>query len=253
MEEHHEHAEHHEEREHPGRASVGTLRDSNPYIIPFSIVLAGVIIAVAILFTNGRSPSVANKPLAAQAGNAVAAAGDFKALENGPTLGNPDAPVTVVEFADFQCPFCGRFYSSTAKSIMSSYVKNGQVKFVYHDFAFLGQESNWASEAARCAGDQGKFWQYHDYLYEHQNGENDGAFGKDHLKSFARELGLNSNEFNSCLDSGKHAQEVVDDTEIGRKFGVNGTPTSFVNGKEISGAQPFTVFQTEIDNALKAK
>ena len=251
MEEHHEHSEHHAEKEHHGRIRVEQM-DQNPYIIPFSIVLAGVIIAVAILFTGAKPASVPGKQ-PAQAGNSVATAGDFKALENGPTLGNPDAPVTVVEFADFQCPFCGRFYSSTAKSIISSYVKNGQVKFVYHDFAFLGQESNWAAEASRCAGDQGKFWQYHDYLFEHQNGENAGSFTKDHLKSFALELGLNGNQFNDCVDSGKHAQDVANDTETGRKFGVSGTPTSFVNGKEISGAQPFTAFQTEINNALKAK
>ena len=132
-------------------------------------------------------------------------------------------------------------------------MKTGKAKLIYRDFAFLGEESNWASQAARCAGDQGKFWQYHDYLYEHQKGENQGAFNKDNLKNFARELGLDKNGFNTCLDSEKHKQAVENDTEMGRKFGVTGTPTSFINGKLVQGAVPFATFKTAIDAALKGK
>lgn len=228
-------------------------REVLPYAIPFSILLAGVIIAGAIMFTNrGSNPPV--KQLAGALAGDDVQPGDFKSLEvNAPMLGNPAAPVAVVEFADFQCPFCGRFYKTTAKSIIDNYVKTGKVKFIYHDFAFLGEESSGAAQAARCAGDQGKYWQYHDYLYEHQNGENDGAFANDHLKVFAQTLGLNADVFNKCLDSGKHKQDVENDTALGRKFGVTGTPTTFVNGKAITGAVPFSDFEQKIQAVLGGK
>ncbi len=104
--------------------------------------------------------------------------------------GSDSAPVVLIEYADFQCPFCGRFFRDTEMSLINDYVAQGKIKFVYRDFTFLGEESRWAAEAARCAGDQGKFWEYHDYLYNHQSGENQGAFSLDNLKSFAKTLGL---------------------------------------------------------------
>ena len=253
MDGHHSPVEQQDYQEHHTRDAHKKWQDPNPYTVPFSIVLAGVIIAGAIMFTR-RSDSIAPSQKLAQAGDAVPVAADMKAVESsGPALGKPDAPVVVVEFADFQCPFCGRFYQGTAKDLIEKYVKTGKVKFVYHDFAFLGNESNWAAQAARCAGDQGKFWQYHDYLFEHQNGENEGVFSKDHLKSFALEIALNAGDFNTCLDSGKHAQEVLNDTEAGRKLGVTGTPTSFVNGKIVQGAVPFSQFEQTILEKLEAK
>ena len=106
------------------------------------------------------------------------------------TLGNPQAKVALVLYEDFQCPFCGKFFSDSEKNIRDTYVTEGSVQLVYRDFAFLGQESVKASEAARCAADQGKFWQYHDYLFTHQNGENQGNFSSLNLKLFAKEMGL---------------------------------------------------------------
>lgn len=106
------------------------------------------------------------------------------------TLGNPQAKVAIVMYEDFQCPFCGRFFSDSEQTIRDTYVKNGQVQYIYRDFAFLGPESVKASEAARCAADQGKFWEYHDYLFTHQNGENQGNFSSLNLKLFAKEVGL---------------------------------------------------------------
>ena len=255
MEGYHSSAEQQGHQEHQDHHAREKWQNSNPYTVPFSIVLAGVIIAGAIMFTRNNDSVAPTKKLA-QAGDAAptATAADIKAVEsNGPVLGKSDAPITIVEFADFQCPFCGRFYQSTAKDIIEKYVKTGKAKLIYHDFAFLGEESNWAAQAARCAGDQGKYWQYHDYLYEHQNGENEGSFAKNNLKSFALEVGLNADDFNTCLDSGKHAQEVLDDTEAGRKLGVTGTPTSFVNGKIVQGAVSFSQFEPTILKALQAK
>jgi protein-disulfide isomerase len=105
-------------------------------------------------------------------------------------LGDPNAKMTIILYEDFQCPFCGRFFSDAEKTIRNTYVKDGSVKLVYRDFPFLGSESYKAAEAARCAAEQGKFWEYHDYLYSHQMGENQGAFSDTNLKSFAGTLKL---------------------------------------------------------------
>ena len=143
---------------------------------------------------------------------------------------------------------------------MEKYVKTGKVRFVYKHFAFLGDESRLAAEASECAGDQDKFWQYHDFLYNHiwnnyygkgQQGENVGAFSKDNLKKFASTVGLDQGVFSKCFDSGKYKQKVAADTELGRLNGVSGTPSAFVNGEILVGAQPFSAFQTAIEEALK--
>jgi len=104
--------------------------------------------------------------------------------------GNPDAPITIILYVDFQCPYCEKFFTQTEQTALANYVKDGKVKLVSRDFAFLGEESLKAAEAARCAGDQGKFWEYHDYLFTHQKGENQGNFSSLNLKTYAKELGL---------------------------------------------------------------
>ena len=124
------------------------------------------------------------------------------------------------------------------------------MKFVYWQFAFLGDESKWAAEASECANDQGKFWEYHDYLFDHQNGENLGTFSKDNLKGFAATLGLDANTFNQCLDSGKYTDIVAQDTSIAQTIGVRSTPTFVVNGQPIVGAQPYDTFAQAFDSLL---
>jgi protein-disulfide isomerase len=105
-------------------------------------------------------------------------------------LGSDSAPVTLILYTDFQCPFCGKFFAETEQIALAQYIKDGKIKFVSRDFAFLGPESIKAAEAARCAADQGQYWQYHDYLFSHQNGENKGNFSSLNLKTFAKTLGL---------------------------------------------------------------
>jgi protein-disulfide isomerase len=114
----------------------------------------------------------------------------------------------------------------------------------------LGEESIWAAEAAECAADQDKFWEYHDKLFDSQNGENQGAFAKENLKMFAAEIGLDSGEFNECLDSGKHTQLVQADTALAQQIGVQSTPSFLVNGTPLIGAVPFEEFQKVIDQGL---
>jgi protein-disulfide isomerase len=124
------------------------------------------------------------------------------------------------------------------------------VRFGYFNFAFLGDESQWSAEAAECAGDQDAYWEYHDYLFEHQNGENQGAFSKDNLKAFAADMKLDTDTFNTCLDSGKYTQLITEQTNIGRQLGVQSTPTFAVNGQAVVGAQSFDTFKTTIDGLL---
>src|SRR3972149_4035473 len=166
-------------------------------------------------------------------------------------IGNPNAPVTIIEFADFQCPFCGRFFAQTKPQIDEAYIQSGKVRLGYWNFAFLGDESTWAAEAAECAADQDKFWEYHDKLYASQSGENQGAFNKDNLKKFAEELDLDTQTFNECLDSGKYTSLIQDDTNTSSALGVQSTPTFLINGQAVVGAQPFEVFQQTIESLLK--
>jgi len=164
--------------------------------------------------------------------------------------GDPNAPVTILEFSDFQCPYCGRFFNQVEPKIARQYIESGKVRFGYLHFAFLGQESLWAAEASECAADQDAFWEYHDKLFDSQNGENRGAFSKENLKQFAADLGLDTKAFNQCLEGGKYTQYVQSQVNIGRQIGVQSTPTFLINGQAVIGAQPFEAFQQAIENSL---
>jgi len=170
-----------------------------------------------------------------------------------PVLGNSNATVTIIEFADYQCPFCEKFFTDVQPNIINDYVNTGKAKFAFRDYPFLGDESTWAAEASACANDQGKYWVFHDYLYNHQGEERSGAFDKDKLEGFAATLGLNTDQFNSCLETDKYAKQVAADMAVGQKAGVQGTPSVFVNGQIIVGAQPYSNFKTAIDQALAGK
>lgn len=166
-------------------------------------------------------------------------------------LGNPNAKVVVVEFADFQCPFCRKYFTDVFPQIKRDYIDTGKVKFVYGDLAFLGEESIQSARAARCAGEQGKFWQYHDTLFEKQGIENGGSFSDENLIKFAKNLGLNISAFNSCLSSDKYSKEIVDLKNLVNTYGMTGTPTTLVDGKLIKGAVPYQNISQIIEEALK--
>jgi protein-disulfide isomerase len=134
--------------------------------------------------------------------------------------------------------------------LFEQYVNTGKVNFVYKHSAFLGQESVWAAQAAECAADQGKFWEYHDLLFSRQNGENQGAFNKDKLSGFAKEMGLDMAKFDPCLTNDETLARVQADTQEGQAAGVRGTPTFFINGQPLVGAQPLTAFQQVLDKQL---
>ncbi|MFQ5620919.1 MAG: DsbA family protein [Candidatus Nanoarchaeia archaeon] len=170
-------------------------------------------------------------------------------VDDGVYKGDKDAPVTIVEFSDFECPFCGRFYRDTLPQITEKYINTGKVRFVYRNFPLsFHPNAQKAAEAAECAEDQDKFWEMHDLLFG--KGVSGGV---DTFKQFAVSLGLDTSEFNNCLDSGKHASEVQKDFRDGQAAGISGTPGFVINGKLLSGAQPFAVFQQAIEDALGGK
>lgn len=166
--------------------------------------------------------------------------------DDDPSKGSEDAKVTIVEFSDYQCPFCGRFARDTLPLIVSEYVDTGKVRIVFRDFPIAGhQNAQKAAEASECADEQGKFWEYHDKLFANQQ-----YLGIVDLKQYAKDLGLDSAKFDQCLDSGKYASEVQKDFQDGQSYGVSGTPTFFVNDIQIVGAQPFSVFKQAIEAEL---
>jgi protein-disulfide isomerase len=170
-------------------------------------------------------------------------------VDDDPAKGSKDAPVVIVEFSDFQCPYCKRFFDQTLPQLENEYIKTGKVYFVYRDFPLnFHQYAKEAAEAANCAKEQGKFWEYHDLLFENQ--QTWTSVGISELKKYAADLGLDTNKFDSCLDSGKYASEVQKDFQDGLSYGVGGTPTFFINGIKIVGAQPYSVFKQIIDQQL---
>lgn len=174
---------------------------------------------------------------------------------NFPFKGDANAKVTIVEFADFRCPFCEQYFTNTLTQIMKDYVDTGKVKYAFRNYAFLGPASIVAANAAECANDQGKFWDFHNYLYKNQPQETDTSmYNTDTLTQAAVSLGMNGDQFRSCLDGKKFDSKVSTDLADGQKAGVNGTPSFFVNGMPLVGAQPYTAFKTLIDQELaKAK
>lgn len=162
-----------------------------------------------------------------------------------PSWGPEDAAVTIVEFSDFQCPFCARFAMDTMPKLREAY--GDRVRFIFRDFPLsaIHQFAQKAAEAAQCAHEQGAFWEYHDLLFANQN-----ALSVDDLKRYAQEADLDSGDFDECLDSGKNAPEVLLDMQDGRSAGVTGTPGFLINGLLLSGAQPFEQFQQVIDQLL---
>ncbi|HSA98179.1 MAG TPA: thioredoxin domain-containing protein, partial [Candidatus Nitrosotenuis sp.] len=169
-------------------------------------------------------------------------------IENGsPYEGNPSAPITIVEWGDYQCTYCHLFHDSSLGVIKDEYLKTGKANLVFRDFPLNGPASVLAAEASHCAKDQGKFWEYHDEVYKNWNGENTGWVSTDSLSKFAQNVGLNVDQLKSCLDSSKYKQAVLDTYNLGQKINIDATP-SFLIIKDnkvvkITGNQPIEVFR----------
>ena len=165
-------------------------------------------------------------------------------------LGAADAPVVVIEYADYQCPYCKLFAEGAGQQLREEYVADGQVRFVVRNLAFLGDESVWAAEAAECAEDQDRFWDYHDLLYAEQRAANSGAFARENLKRFAAELGLDTAAFDSCLDSGEYRDQVQAERTEAQRRQIRSTPSLLVNGQLVENGAGYAVLRAAIEAAL---
>jgi protein-disulfide isomerase len=196
--------------------------------------IGGVIILAAILVVVPQLQS-ANQPV----GTIVPITPQAYPDANGTAMGNPNAPVQVVVYEDFQCPSCQLYTEQVEPMLIQNEIKNGQIYYQFRNFPIIDQssvtkESHQAANAALCAADQGKFWEYHDMLFHNQEGENVGSFTDNRLKAFAQTLGLNMSDFNACFAADKHQSQVDSDYQAGQQAGVTGTPSVFVNGKEVT-------------------
>lgn len=234
------------------------ILSKNNLSIPISIIIAGLIIAGAIIVSNRNPQSnqgdIAGKQTAQvlpdtnsqpspTPSNQEERIVQFEITKNDHVRGDFNAPITLVEFSDFECPFCARHFP-TLNKILDDY--NGKVRLVYKHFPLeFHPNAQKAAEASECADEQGKFWEYHDKLFENYQ-----KYSSDNFKQWAKDLGLNIGKFNDCLDSGKFSQKIKDDYQEGLQKGVNGTPATFVNGQLVSGALPYDSFKQIIDNSL---
>ena len=171
--------------------------------------------------------------------------------------GSDSASVYLVEFGDYQCPFCKRFFDEAEPQMMTEYVDTGKTKFYFLDVSILGPDSLTLGQGSWCADDQGKYWEYHDYMYTNQGEEGSGWGTPEKVKLFAKNIpGLISEEFDACLDSKKYEQRSLQLSDFSSQIGLTGTPTMFVGDPEsgytkISGAQPYSVFKQVIDTYLE--
>jgi len=172
-------------------------------------------------------------------------------LESGsPMIGNPSAPITILEWGDYQCTYCYRFHESSLNTILDEYVITGKVNLVFKDFQLNGPDSVLAAEASYCAEDQGKYWEYHDELYTNWGGERTGWINQESLNQFATNVGLNHDKFNVCMNDHKYLSRVLDLEKFGRDVGIDATPSFLVFNDEkiikIRGNQPVDVFRNAI-------
>lgn len=177
-------------------------------------------------------------------------------LDNGsPLLGNPNAKVTLVEFGDYQCFFCNKHFHETEELLMENYITTGKVKMIFKDFNIIGPDSVSASNAAHCASEQNMFWEYHDTLYNHWTGENNGWAASENLVTFAEEMGLDMNKFNKCFEESRFQQKIDASNQDARTLELGGTPAFFVIGPDgqvtkIGGAVPYSNFASIFDAHL---
>ena len=234
------------------RREMQRKQEKRGRIITITVVALGaLLLAFALIYPNLN----------------LKAAGEFTTPEesprymaNGNGMGDPNAPIKIEEFSDFQCPYCQRFHVETEAQVVDAFVKTGKAYFTYRTFgAFIGPESEATAEAAYCAGDQGKFWEMHDIIFDNQpNGENVNYFTDRQLSAFAEALNLDMDAFSSCYNSGTYKDQIQQDYNDGQAAGVTGTPafviTYTVNGESkqrfIAGAYPFSEFETQINEAL---
>jgi protein-disulfide isomerase len=214
-------------------------------LVPFFIIGGLVIVVLAIVIISQISTNSTAKS------NIVVPEFIKASVTDGLTMGDPNAKVKVIEFADFQCPYCGVYWQQLEPQLIKDYVDTGKIFYVYHPFSFLGSgswdESIKSSEAAYCANDQGKFWEYRSMLFANQNGENQGAFSQVKLLAFAEKISLDMKTFKQCLIDGTHNAEVTASTQAASNYGATFTPSFLVDGNIVG----MDTLISSIDAALR--
>lgn len=225
-------------KESSNRASANLSDQARNRIIIIAITLIAVFVVIVLIALNtGRDGIADPKPMSYP-------------MASGTSLGAEDAPVTVIEFADFQCPFCGDFHENTLPLIVDNYVATGEVFFIFRNFTVLGPNSYRAAKAALCADEQGSFWRYQDYLFENQNERDPTAFSNERLEEMAERAGLDRDRFRACLIDDRTHDIIDEDNLFAQNAGANSTPSFLINGSLIRGALSFDAFETEIEAAL---
>jgi len=213
----------------------------------------GVIIGVIIIaIVAGVASSLFSTPSETVNLDMERTHGTISTAMGSPIFGNPSAPITIVEFGDYQCHQCYNWFHNTKPTIVQDYIETGKANLVFVDLAFLGRDSPKAAQASYCAEDQEMYWEYHDILYNSQEPKIDNGWANtERLKAFAFSLGLDMDLFDSCLDSGKYSKRVQYNIQQARDHGVRGTPGFFIVGpdgqQQLGGAQPFSVFKQVLD------
>lgn len=241
--------------------------------LPISILAAALIIS-SVLFYTKSSPQGGEANIAGEGQKNVT----LEISDADHILGDNNAKVLVVVFADFRCSFCKKFYQQVEPQIFKDYVDTGRVRFVFKNYAFLGEGSVLSAQAAECAADQNKYWEYYEWLFENQSSDAN-FYSKENLINSSTRLGMNKTQLSQCLDSGKYTAKVAEDQTNGAEIGVTGTPTTMIvkggdynfdanyiqsqlklnkssialpNGNSfIIGAQNYSAFKAAIDRALK--
>jgi protein-disulfide isomerase len=217
------------------------------------IIFGGIIVTIIILIIASSAISlnqneVLNLDMGRTHGTVITAMGS-------PILGSESAPITIIEFGDYQCHQCFNWFHNTKDAIVENYIDTGKANLVFVDLAFLGRDSPKAAAATYCAEEQGKYWEYHDLLYNTQEGIDSGWANTERLKAFAFSLELDMELFDSCLDSGKFSKRVQFNINEAKKIGASGTPTFIIvnsagQQQKLVGAQPYTVFKNVLESMI---
>ena len=222
-----------------------------------SVVFVILVIVVAISFSSYQANLLEMHDPTKYAEKIAAKQSPLLNLENSsPALGSENAPVTIVEFGDYQCEACYHWFHNTRDTLIDNYIETGKAKLVFVDLPFLGRDSPKAAQASYCAEDQGKYWEYHTMLYTFQDGQPDSGWAdRDRLNSFAFSLDMNIDEFNECMDSSKYKIRVQANFDEAVKQGAVGTPTFIIissdgTTKKFAGSQPYSVFAATIESML---
>lgn len=222
-------------------------------LTPVSVLVGSILISASILSGQGSTASSAKSLAAAGAGDAPLGeqAGPVKVPERRGAASIGSGKVEIVEFSDFQCPFCQKFYNGAYKDLKTKYIDTGKVKFTFRHYPlpFHGSAQK-AAEAFECAASQGKAFEYHDVLFQKLKPDGTGLAISD-LKQYAVDLKLDPAKFNACLDSGEKEAIVKKDMEDAKKIGVDGTPTFYINGEKVVGALPLNSFEAVIERQQK--